>query len=124
MDTMLDYYQLDQDYKGFISNLIEEKRDYIDDDYQEIYLKTIGIFVGDLIRYRRKERGFRQIDMAAEIDISTSYICEIENGKIWKNSFKVLQLMQVLKINPVSIYSVAEKKARALYMEKYSDIIH
>ncbi len=124
MDTMLDYYRIDQEYKGFISNLIEEKREKIDSDLREVYLKTIGIFVGDLIRYRRNEAGFRQIDMAAEIDVSTSYICEIEKGKIWRNSFKVLQLMMVLEINPVSIFSIAEKKARALYSAKHLDLTH
>ncbi|HHU06960.1 MAG TPA: hypothetical protein GXZ59_01295 [Clostridiaceae bacterium] len=124
MDTLLDYYRLNQEFKGFISNLIEEKREKIDSDLREVYLKTIGIFVGELIRFRRNEVGFRQIDMAAEIDVSTSFICDVERGKIWRNTFKVMQLMLALGINPVSIFSVAEKKVRALYRTRQSKLTH
>ncbi len=115
-----DYYPFNQDYLMDLLAFTEEKREKLDELSTDYYLSGIGIMIGRLVRIKRKTIGFRQLDLAVEIEVSASYISELENGRIWNNLPKLLQLMQFLDINPVNAFALAEKKARIKALAKHS----
>ena len=43
--------------------------------------KDIRVLLGKRIRELRRERGWRQIDLAAHAELSKTHICELEVGK-------------------------------------------
>jgi transcriptional regulator with XRE-family HTH domain len=43
--------------------------------------KDVSIPLGRKIRDLRRQRGWRQIDLAAHAELSKTYISELENGK-------------------------------------------
>ena len=58
----------------------------------------------DNLKYYRKERGFRQIDLALEIGKSTNYINSIENGKYFPSPETIERLSEVLGIDPMRLF--------------------
>ena len=70
------------------------------------------IFIRNL-KFYRKERNIRQLDLALEIGKSSNYINSIENGKYFPSPETIEQIAAVLKINPMTLFdtrSPAEQK--------------
>jgi transcriptional regulator with XRE-family HTH domain len=60
----------------------------------------ISIQFGKKVRELRRQRGWRQIDLAAHAKLSETYICELEKGK-WEIGISTLeQLAGALGIKP------------------------
>lgn len=62
------------------------------------------IFINNL-KYFRKSRGLRQLDLALEIGKSSNYINSIENGKYFPPLDTIEQISQCLQIEPVQLFN-------------------
>lgn len=57
------------------------------------------------LKYYRKLKGIRQLDLALEIGKSTNYINSIENGKYFPSPETIEQIAEILKIDPISLFA-------------------
>ncbi|HHV41740.1 MAG TPA: helix-turn-helix domain-containing protein [Clostridiaceae bacterium] len=85
---------------------------WIDKQSTESLLNLIGKNIGFTIKLRRKNIGFRQIDLAAHANVSASYISDLENGKVWSNISKTIEIMLILKLVPIRVLAIAESLAK------------
>ncbi|MBQ7367992.1 MAG: helix-turn-helix transcriptional regulator [Spirochaetaceae bacterium] len=61
------------------------------------------VFINNL-KYFRKSRGLRQLDLALEIGKSSNYINSIENGKYFPPLDTIEQISRCLQIEPVQLF--------------------
>ena len=61
------------------------------------------VFINNL-KYLRKKKGLRQIDLALEIGKSSNYINSIENGKYFPSPETIEQIAKLLEIEPMQIF--------------------
>lgn len=61
------------------------------------------IFINNL-KYYRKERNIRQLDLALEIGKSSNYINSIENGKYFPSPETIEQIADFLNIEPFQLF--------------------
>lgn len=65
------------------------------------------IFIRNL-KYYRKQKGFRQIDLALEINKGYNYINSIENEKYFPSPETIEQIANVLEIEPMQLFNKDE----------------
>ena len=56
--------------------------------------------LADRVRFRRKELGLTQVQLAAEIEVSQPYIAEIESGRTGLHSDRIAVLATALRVTP------------------------
>lgn len=61
------------------------------------------VFINNL-KYLRKKKGLRQIDLALEIGKSSNYINSIENGKYFPSPETIEQIANLLEVEPMQIF--------------------
>ena len=54
--------------------------------------------LGSNIRKYRKDKGYRQIDLATAMDLSEDYICRVENGLKYLSLKRLFQLADILEV--------------------------
>lgn len=59
---------------------------------------------GGLLRARREQKKIRQMDLAAEVGINKSNLCDIEKDRINPSADVLLRLMIRLKIKPADFF--------------------
>lgn len=62
------------------------------------------IFIRNL-KYYRKQKGFRQIDLALEINKGYNYINSIENEKYFPSPETIEEISAVLEIEPMQLFN-------------------
>ena len=65
--------------------------------------KLRQVFINNL-KYFRKERNVRQLDLALEIGKSSNYINSIENGKYFPSPETIEQIASFLQIEPMQLF--------------------
>ena len=65
------------------------------------------IFIRNL-KYYRKQKGFRQIDLALEINKGYNYINSIENEKYFPSPETIEEISAVLEIEPMQLFNREE----------------
>ncbi len=71
------------------------------------------IFIRNL-KYYRKQKGFRQIDLALEINKGYNYINSIENEKYFPSPETIEQIASVLEIEPMQLFNREEPQKSKL----------
>jgi transcriptional regulator with XRE-family HTH domain len=66
-------------------------------DMQPEQLRRI---IAERVRYRRKELGMTQADLAAEMKVSQPYVAEIESGRTGLHSDRIAVLATILRTTP------------------------
>lgn len=66
-------------------------------------------FIGNLKHYR-KEKGFRQLDLALAIGKSSNYINSVENGKYFPSPETIEQIAAELEIEPIRLFESGAEK--------------
>ncbi len=56
------------------------------------------------LKYYRKLKGLRQLDLALEIGKSTNYINSIENGKYFPSPETIEKIAEILEIEPIRLF--------------------
>ncbi len=54
--------------------------------------------LGNNIKKYRKAKGYRQIDLANDLDLSEDYICRVENGLKFLSLRKLFELADILEV--------------------------
>lgn len=54
--------------------------------------------LGNNIKKYRKAKGYRQLDVAAAMDLSEDYICRVENGLKSLSLKRLFQLADILEV--------------------------
>ena len=67
------------------------------------------IFIRNL-KYYRKQKGFRQIDLALEINKGYNYINSIENEKYFPSPETIEEISAVLEIEPMQLFNREDPK--------------
>ena len=57
------------------------------------------------LKYYRKVKGIRQLDLALEIGKSSNYINSIENGKYFPSPETIEQIAAILEIEPIRLFA-------------------
>ena len=70
------------------------------------------IFIQNL-KYYRKQKGFRQIDLALEINKGYNYINSIENEKYFPPPETIEQIAAVLEVEPMQLFNREEPQSSA-----------
>ena len=70
-------------------------------------------FIRNLKHYR-KEKGFRQLDLALAIGKSSNYINSVENGKYFPSPETIDQIADVLKIDPILLFESGFEKSDSI----------
>lgn len=65
--------------------------------------KQIQAILAANIRRVRKELGYTQAELAEKTEISTGYMCDIENSRKWPSSDTLSDLARVLKMDPYQL---------------------
>lgn len=74
-------------------------------------------FIGNL-KYYRKEKGLRQLDLALAIGKSSNYINSVENGKYFPSPETIEQIADVLEIEPIQFFEGGAEKDGAIRPEE------
>jgi transcriptional regulator with XRE-family HTH domain len=61
------------------------------------------------IKYYRSRLGFSQLDLALELDISTTFLSDIETGKKWVSPKTLALIAKVLKIEIYELFKPNEE---------------
>ncbi len=64
--------------------------------------------IGNIIRVKRKNMKFTQLQVAKEADISRNYLCDIENGRYMPSVKVLIKLANILKLDLNSICKITE----------------
>ena len=54
--------------------------------------------LGNNIKKYRKAKGYRQLDLAVELDISEEYMCRVENGLRYLSLKRLFKLADILEV--------------------------
>ena len=54
--------------------------------------------LGNNIKKYRKAKGYRQIDLANDLDLSEDYICRVENGLKFISLRRLFKLADILEV--------------------------
>ena len=65
------------------------------------------------LKYYRKQKGFRQIDLALEINKGYNYINSIENEKYFPSPETIEQIAAVLEVEPMELFNREEPQSSA-----------
>ena len=65
------------------------------------------------MKYYRKQKGFRQIDLALEINKGYNYINSIENEKYFPSPETIEQIAAVLEVEPMKLFNREEPQSSA-----------
>lgn len=87
-------------------------------NYGEIY--TMG--VGEKIKQKRKEKGYTLKRLSEIIDISVSFLSDIENGKSKPSLDRLTDIARGLDANVSYFLGEEAKEEKLIYEEKYLDI--
>ena len=74
-------------------------------------------FIENLKHYR-KERGFRQLDLALAIGKSSNYINSVENGKYFPSPETIEQIAAALDLEPICLFESGFEKSMAIPQEE------
>lgn len=66
-----------------------------------------GVFIRNL-KYYRKQKGLRQLDLAVELNKNTNYINSIENSKYFPSPETIEQIAQILGVAPMQLFNPKE----------------
>lgn len=75
------------------------------------------VFINNL-KYYRKQKGFRQLDLALEIEKSSNYINSIENGKYFPSPETIEKIAFILEISPAELFINKSKENNSSILEK------
>ncbi len=56
--------------------------------------------LADRVRYRRKELGMTQVQLATELGVTQPYVAEIESGRTGLHSDRIAVLATILRTTP------------------------
>ncbi|MBQ8012981.1 MAG: helix-turn-helix transcriptional regulator [Treponema sp.] len=56
------------------------------------------------LKYYRKQKGLRQLDLALEIEKNTNYINSIENSKYFPSPETIEQIAEILGVEPMQLF--------------------
>ena len=65
------------------------------------------VFIRNL-KYYRKQKGLRQLDLALEIEKNTNYINSIENSKYFPSPETIEQIASILGVEPMQLFDRTE----------------
>lgn len=68
-------------------------------------MKTVEQILAERIKYFRGKRGWKQADLAAELELSHSAIAQIETGRIWPSIETVRKLAKVFNIPEPALFT-------------------
>ena len=71
------------------------------------------------LKFFRKQKGMRQLDLALEIGKSSNYINSIENGKYFPSPETIESIARSLGIEPVRLFGKCEESEKENYTEWY-----
>ena len=77
------------------------------------------------IKYFRGRLGFSQLDLALELDMSTTFLSDIEMGKKWVSAKTLAQIAKILKVEVYELFKPEKEQADALSAEviRYLDTV-
>ena len=74
---------------------------------------------GEFLKQERKQRSLKQEDLAKALDVSNTYIHQLETGKIDAPNFeRCLQLAQALSTDVAELWDLARRERLAKYAER------
>jgi|GEM_PF-600585 len=74
---------------------------------------------GDFLKKQRKKKGLTQEDLAKALEVSNTYIHQLETGKIDAPNYeRCSQLSQVLGIEAEELWTIARKERLEKYAER------
>ncbi len=91
-------------FREQLSFICDDKGKHLLSDGQSFDYERAGLLVGAKIRRRRQQMGIRQIDVAIAIDVSASYISEVEQGNIWRNFLRTALIIEVLRLDIIELF--------------------
>lgn len=103
-------------------NIVEQLAQALDVEATEL-AGWKGDSLGDIIKYRRKELGMTQKDIASHVNVSHSAVSRWESGEIENiTQDKIAGLADILKISPLTL--IAPDSENTLYQikQEYLDI--
>ena len=74
-------------------------------------------FIQNLKRYR-KEKGFRQLDLALAIGKSSNYINSVENGKYFPSPETIEQIADILGLEPIRLFETGAEQNDSIRPEE------
>lgn len=74
-------------------------------------------FIQNLKRYR-KEKGFRQLDLALAIGKSSNYINSVENGKYFPSPETIEQIADILGLEPIRLFETGAEQTDSIHPEE------
>ena len=74
-------------------------------------------FIQNLKRYR-KEKGFRQLDLALAIGKSSNYINSVENGKYFPSPETIEQIADILGLEPILLFETGAEQTDSIRPEE------
>lgn len=72
------------------------------------------------LKYYRKLKGIRQLDLALEIGKSSNYINSIENGKYFPSPETIEEIAEILEIEPLRLF---DKEIQKTEKAKFAETI-
>ena len=69
------------------------------------------------LKFFRKQKGMRQLDLALEIGKSSNYINSIENGKYFPSPETIESIARSLGIEPVRLFGKCEESEKEKIVE-------
>lgn len=74
------------------------------------------------LKYYRKLKGIRQLDLSLEIGKSTNYINSIENGKYFPSPETIEKIAEILEIEPISLFIQKNPDSNEKNKEEKTDL--
>lgn len=74
-------------------------------------------FIQNLKLYR-KEKGFRQLDLALAIGKSSNYINSVENGKYFPSPETIEQIANILGLEPIRLFETGAEQTDSIRPEE------
>lgn len=74
------------------------------------------------LKFFRKQKGMRQLDLALEIGKSSNYINSIENGKYFPSPETIESIARSLRIEPVRLFGKCEESEKEKIAENVISI--
>lgn len=74
-------------------------------------MKGEKISLGSVIKARRKELGYTQVEVAERSGITQAHVSRIESGAYNSTFETVMNLAHALDMSPFELYKAAERKA-------------
>jgi len=74
------------------------------------------------LKYYRKLKGIRQLDLSLEIGKSTNYINSIENGKYFPSPETIEKIAEILEIEPIRLFIQENPDSNEKIKEEKTDL--